>query len=161
MRLRIASLGAVSALLVIAALGGWLRPLDDALTDARFAWAGRAGSGSIVIVDIDSKSLAAIERWPLPRRLYADAIDRLVGLGAAEIAFDIDFSAASTPEDDAALESSLARAGDSGILAAFDQPLTAGGTVGGNRPIERFARHAWLANVNVPLDSAGKGRRVP
>ena len=127
MRSRIVSVAAVIIAVVGAALAGWLQPLDDALTDFRFAWSGRAASGNIAIVDIDSKTLAAIGRWPLPRRLYGDAIDRLVGLGAAEIAFDIDFSAASTPEDDAAMEAALARAGDSVILAAFDQPVTAGG----------------------------------
>jgi CHASE2 domain-containing sensor protein len=104
MRSRIVSVAAVIIAVVGAALAGWLQPLDDALTDLRFAWSGRAAGGNIAIVDIDSKTLAAIGRWPLPRRLYGDAIDRLVGLGAAEIAFDVDFSAASTPEDDAALE---------------------------------------------------------
>ena len=141
-------------------LSGWLRPLDNALSDLRFPLAERAASGGIAVVDIDAKSLAAIGRWPLPRRIYGDAIDRLRSLGAAEIAFDIDFSSPSTGEDDAALEAALERAGDSVILATFHQPLTAGGSLHANRPLARFARHAWLACVNVELDPDGKVRRL-
>ena len=150
MRFRIASIAAVIAVVAAAALAGWLRPLDDALTDSRFALSGRAGSGKLALVDIDSKTLAAIGRWPLPRRLYGDLIDRLVGLGAAEIAFDIDFSAASTPEDDAAFEAGLVRAGDSVVLAVFEQPSTAGGgEVVANRPLDPVRRGMPGARVST------------
>ena len=160
MRFRIASIAAICAIAIAAQLCGWLRPLDDALSDSRFSFARRAATGSIAIVDIDARSLAAIGRWPLARRLYGDAIDRLVGLGAAEIALDIDFSAASTPEDDTAMAAALARAGDTVILAAFDQPSSAGGTIIHNRPIAGLAEYAWLAGVNVLLDPDGKVRRL-
>ena len=162
MRFRIASIAAVIVVVGAAALTGWLRPLDDALTDSRFALSGRAGSGKIAIVDIDSKTLAAIGRWPLPRRLYGDVIDRLVGLGAAEIAFDIDFSAASTPEDDAAFEAGLVRAGDSVVLAVFEQPSTAGGgEVIANRPIDRFAEACLARECRCPPRSRRQGPLMP
>src|SRR5581483_6095208 len=104
MNRRITSTAAVIAAVVAVEWLGWLAPLDDALSDMRFAMSGRAVTGSIAIVDIDAKSLAAIGHWPLPRRLYGEAIDRLAELGAAEIAIDVDFSSASTPQDDAAME---------------------------------------------------------
>ena len=145
MKRQIAAVATVLLAVATANFSGWLRPLDNALSDLRFSLTDRAASGRVAVVDIDAKSLAAIGRWPLPRRIYGDAIDRLLSLGAAEIALDIDFSSPSTSEHDAALEAALERAGDSVILATFDQPLTAGGALQANRPIDRFARRTAYA----------------
>ena len=85
------------------------------------------------------------------------------GLGAGEIAFDVDFSAPSAPEQDAALQAALERADGSVILVAFDQRETAsaaGAPLHANRPIDRFADNAWLASVNVVPDADGRIRRL-
>lgn len=44
------------------------------------------------VVDIDEASLAQIGQWPWPRDRLADLVDRLSGLGAAAIVFDIAFA---------------------------------------------------------------------
>lgn len=49
----------------------------------------------VVIVDIDEESLRALGQWPWPRTLVADLVEKLNGLGAVAIAFDILF-----PEQD-------------------------------------------------------------
>ncbi len=46
----------------------------------------------VVLVDIDEKSLAKLGQWPWPRTRIADLVDRLTGLGAVVIAFDIVFA---------------------------------------------------------------------
>ncbi|MFO1185746.1 MAG: EAL domain-containing protein [Bauldia sp.] len=134
---------------------------QDRLTASRMAAKPRPPSGEIVLVDIDAKSLAALGTWPWPRRLHAQLIDRLRAAEAAEIAFDIDFSAASNPEDDAALEAALTRAEGTVILATFLQDLTGDRAAGvfQNRPLARFAEHAWLASVTVKPDPDGGVRR--
>ncbi len=49
----------------------------------------------VVIVDIDEESLRTLGQWPWPRTLVADLVEKLKGLGAVAIAFDILF-----PEQD-------------------------------------------------------------
>jgi adenylate cyclase len=44
------------------------------------------------VIDIDDKSLAKYGQWPWPRTRVAELVNRLTGLGAAVIAFDIVFS---------------------------------------------------------------------
>jgi adenylate cyclase len=46
----------------------------------------------VVLVDIDEKSLAKLGQWPWPRTRIADLVDKLTGLGAVVIAFDIVFA---------------------------------------------------------------------
>ena len=62
---------ALSSVLVIAALlGGWTRPADDLLYDAAMRAAPAEADPDILIVAIDEPSLAALGRWPWPRRLH-------------------------------------------------------------------------------------------
>ena len=156
------TIAAVLVVLVPMALEwtGVLRPVEDRLTAARMEAHQRAPTGDLVIVDIDSKSIAAMGSWPWPRRVYAQLIDKLVALGAAEVALDVDFSAPSNPVDDDALEAALKRAGGGVILAAFAQRLT--GSVDAapvyNRPLDRFSRNSWVASVNVRPDPDGQIR---
>ena len=44
------------------------------------------------IVDLDDASLERVGQWPWPRTLVAALVDRLAGLGAAAIAFDVVFA---------------------------------------------------------------------
>jgi len=44
------------------------------------------------IIDIDEDSLQRFGQWPWPRTLLARLVDRLDELGAAAIAFDINFN---------------------------------------------------------------------
>ena len=50
-----------------------------------------AKSRPVVIVDIDEKSIAKLGQWSWPRTLIADLVNRLKGLDAAAIAFDVIF----------------------------------------------------------------------
>ena len=123
----------------------------------------RQPTGAIALVDIDAKSISGLGRWPWPRTIHADIIDRLTAAGAGEIAFDVDFSAPSTPDEDARMQDALERAGGSVILVAFDQraSATAGpSALHNNRPIARFADNAWLAGVNVLPDGDGRIRSL-
>lgn len=56
-------------------------------------WAGPVASKSIIILDIDERSLATLApeygRWPWPRSVLADGIERLSQVGAKAILFNI------------------------------------------------------------------------
>jgi adenylate cyclase len=51
-----------------------------------------AGDVPIRVVDIDDRSLRKVGQWPWPRAIVAELVDRLHEVGAAVIAFDIDFA---------------------------------------------------------------------
>ncbi len=141
-------------------LSGVLRPIEDQQAAARMAMHRRAPTGDVVVVDIDAKSIAAMGSWPWRRTVFAQLIDKLVGLHAGEIAIDVDFSAPSVPADDAALSSALKRAGGSVILAAFAQKASGAANAAPtyNQPLPQFGDNAWVASVNVRPDSDGQIR---
>jgi diguanylate cyclase (GGDEF)-like protein/PAS domain S-box-containing protein len=141
---------AVAAAVVLLRAGALLQPLENAASDARAAWLARPVQTPIVIVGIDAKSLAALERWPWPRRHHAALIKRLAASGAESIFLDIDFSTQSNARDDAMLESALADARETPVfMPAFFQPVTAADDrMIVTQPLARFARHVRLVAVN-------------
>ena len=138
------------------------RDLDRALDGWRFAALHRPASGSVVVVEMDAASAAAIKRWPWPRDHYAGAVDRLKAAGAASVVFDVDLSASGTPEGDRVLAAALARADGLVALPTFGQ---AAGT-GEQRsldalPLPMFRDHVALASVSIDPDEDGTIRRAP
>ncbi|WP_299471120.1 EAL domain-containing protein [uncultured Roseibium sp.] len=143
----------VSAAVLILRSGSFINVFDRYLWEARFNLDQRPASGEIVFVDVDARTLDEIGLWPLPRRIYADLTEKLADAGAQDIVFDIDFSAASNPEDDAIFANALEKAGNVS-LAAFRQAASANseGAVIVNLPIEPFRDHAWPVVVMVPME---------
>ena len=154
-------LGALLSVFIIAQIG-MLRPIERDLQDLHFELLQRPAGDDLLIVEIDPQSLERLAVWPWPRRHHAALIDQLLGAGATRVAFDVDFSSPSNPEDDALLEAALARAGQRAVLPVFRQPVqTPQGQVWSlSVPLERFNRHVALASVNVWPDSDGLVRRL-
>lgn len=155
---------AIAATVLVGGAGGLFAPIDDLLLDWRFGWSTRPATSDVVVVEIDPKSLEAFGVWPWPRGIHARLIDALLNYNVNEIAFDVDFSSRSTPEEDAVFATALERAGGFVILATFKQPVL--NDVGGlresvNRPIEMLSRQAWPASVNVITDPDGRVRTYP
>ncbi|VAW15019.1 diguanylate cyclase/phosphodiesterase (GGDEF & EAL domains) with PAS/PAC sensor(s) [hydrothermal vent metagenome] len=154
----------VAATIFFVSSQGIFTSFRDAITDFRFEIVTRAPTGDVVLADIDTASLDAIGAWPWPRDVHARLIDQLTELGAAEIAFEIDLSAPSTPPGDAALEEALERAGGGVVLAIFNHALASAAketNVHISRPLDRFASHAWGGVVNIFADDDGRVRRFP
>jgi adenylate cyclase len=107
--------------LAAAALGAlaftFLQPLENRLLDSfvRLQAAALAPDPDIVLVDIDEKSLAEMEkhagRWPWPRVVHAELIEGLAAQKPRAIVFDIMFTEADRfrPRDDAAFAEAVAR----------------------------------------------------
>ena len=150
-------LSAVGCLSVLGDLGAF-NSFDRMLQDSRFSLAGRAATGNVVVVAMDSPSIAEIGVWPWPRRLHAEALDTLLDMGAANVAFDIDFSSASNPGDDQLFADALERAGGFAWLGAFEQLV--GNTNYVSLPLPRFLEQADAASVNVALDGDGLATRL-
>jgi len=153
----------VAACLLLAQASGIVDALDRYADSKRFELAQRPATGQVVVIEIDPKSLRAIGVWPWPRRIHAELLEILSGAGFTEIAFDIDFSQASSAIDDRTFEAALEAAGDSVILPAFYQLDTARSLdpqVILTRPLPQFADHAWTGIVNANIDANGETRSI-
>lgn len=143
---------------------------DDRLNDAFVRVAPNAvpevarDIPDVAVVTIDPRSLRASPPWPWKRSVHADAVARLTDVGAQAIAFDIDFSSPSTPEEDRHFAAAL-RKSDRVVLATFSQTqqLEAGAELEiVNRPVPVLAEAARaLGSVLVPIDQDGVVRHAP
>ena len=115
----------VTTLLVLIFLLTWagaLAPIDDQLMDWRFGLFKRPPTGSVLIVDIDSQSIAELKGWPWSRAIYAAVVKNLQAAGAQAIAIDVDFSSLSDEAGDRAFRDALNMRPGEVILPLFLQP---------------------------------------
>ena len=125
---------------------------DNWLSDQRSLIDSRTASGEVVLVDIDARSLKAIDVWPWPRSIHGALIDRLDAAGVERVAFDIDFSSRSRDIEDFAFADAIERSNASVILAGVEQIAKSGdgeAYLSFNGPIAPLARHAEMGVVNV------------
>jgi EAL domain-containing protein (putative c-di-GMP-specific phosphodiesterase class I)/CHASE2 domain-containing sensor protein len=146
----------------VAGLTGLGTGLEQGLAEARYGLRQHDASSDLVIVEIDARSIAAIDRWPWPRRNYAAAVDQLRKAGVASIAFDVDFSAASSPADDKTFADALARSDGLVTLPTFRQAaeFARSGYVD-SMPIAPLREHALAATVSILPDRDGDIRNAP
>jgi signal transduction histidine kinase len=148
-------------MLIAAVASGALQPLDDSLAGLRFRLLQRPASAGLTVVEIDTASVRAAGQWPWTRDRYATAIENLQAAGAQVVAFDVDFSAPSSPDADRRLEEAVESQPGSVVLPTFVQRRSrgAGSELLESSPLAGVAAEAVLASVNVPVDSDGKVRR--
>ena len=133
--------------------------IQNAISDYRTAALSRPATGDVMVIAIDPPSLDRIGVWPWPRTLHGKLIQQLEKAGVGEIFFDIDFSSASNPADDAFFAGTLRDAASSIVLPTFEQRV--GSKIYVNRPQGQFAATTWPALVNVTIDADGDVRRYP
>ena len=161
-RLRLAVLALAMAAAAIVAATGLGGAIDRTLDPLRFRLAGHRATGQVVIVELDAASAAAIRRWPWPRDHYARMVDRLRQAGAAQIAFDVDFSSPATSDGDAAFAAALARSGGIVALPTFAQRAGADDARGiDTLPLPILRAHATLTSVSIAPDADGVVRQAP
>ena len=153
----------VPALLIAAVLladaAGWMASADRIIADLRARPVRYAPTGSVVLVDIDPKSIEEIGVWPWPRSIHGDLLTAANSLGAHRVAFDIDFSSRTNDRDDAAFAAALASSVAATFLASFAQtPSTDEEGLAVSWPIAAFLEVSWPAGVNLPLDPDGRAR---
>ncbi len=164
-RLRTALFGVNALVLtgvVLAAYGiGVLDQPERDTLDTRFQVRGSEGAPEdVVVVGIDDVTFNELGvRWPFPRSLHAEAIDRLREEGARVIAYDIQFTEQTTPKEDNALISAVDRT-DRVVLATTEVDEKGGTNVfGGDEVLRDIGARAGSSNfVN---DDDGVIRRMP
>ena len=141
-------------------LTGVLGSFENGSIDVRFGLRPAARANDVVVVGIDDQTFNHLNlQWPFPRRLDAQAIDRLRADGARTIVYDVQFTEPSDPADDNALYDAVARAGN--VVLATSETNTAGQTnvLGGDANLARA--HSRAAAANLPADGGGVVRRYP
>lgn len=164
MRIGLAVTVALVVLQALAGDAGWPARLEALTLDGRFLLRGaRPVSGEVLILLVDDASVAALGRWPWPRRRFADLVDRLTGMGAGVIAFDLLFTepdpdSNNDPNGDSAFAAAIARSGRV-LLAAYGE-FGVGGGERLVRPVPALAgAAAALGHVNLFPDAAGRSSR--
>jgi adenylate cyclase len=140
----------------------------------------------VVIVGIDNKSVKALGQYPLPRSVYASALQTLENDGAAVVAFDVSFPDARDPSGDIAFAKALRESTVPVILAYPASEIDAGNgklvqktgadlidqiprkpfrCLDGNPdptvPCQQPIKNVVLASPDLVLDSDGVVRRIP
>ncbi len=143
-------------------LVGALNVFQKELTDLNYRLVQRSASDELTLVVIDSQSLNELDRWPWPRSYHARVVENLIAAGARQVAFDVDFSSSSSPEEDARLEQALATTGGRVILPAFKQQIQGpgGAAMSLTAPLPRFQLQARVGTINVFAERDGLVRRA-
>jgi adenylate cyclase len=141
-------------LLVLLIVSGVTAPWDNDLYDLHARFWRYTPDNSVVIVAIDPKSLDAIGRFPWPRSVYAQLIDRLSTDGVRGIGMDITMSTPSDdPRNDTLVAAAIRRNGKV-VLPVFAEPVTLGGPLQEALPVTAIASSvAALGQVDVAKDA--------
>ncbi|WP_339547080.1 CHASE2 domain-containing protein [Pseudomonas sp. RA_35y_Pfl2_P32] len=116
----------------------------------------------ILIVTIDDYSLQQLGKWPWPRTLHADLLDRLTAAEPRGVLFDVIFSEpAPSPDNDQRLAQALCRAGNVFIPLLREGVARYGQSLGEIEPVAPL-RHCAKAvgHINAEADADGKVRSV-
>lgn len=118
-----------------------------------------AADPRILIISIDERSLQQLGRWPWPRSLHAQVLDRLHAAKARAVLFDVLFSEPDRQgPDDQQLADALCRAGN--VRLPLLRPLEG---VGASevKPVEPLlACAAGVGHINIEADRDGVVRSV-
>src|SRR5947209_7047879 len=152
----------VAALITIALYEGHVfRSLEQSSVDTRFRIRGSDGPArNIVVVGIDEQTFSDLQqRWPFPRHIHAQAIDRLAAAGAHVIAYDVQFTEPTVPSEDNRLIEAVSNAprvvlGTIDVLPGGKSPV-----FGGPDTLSRIG--AVSGNVQFPTETDGIIRRMP
>ena len=161
---RVALALVLAALTLVLLASDALRRWDYLLYDAAMKFGGRQAADEIVIVAVDEKSLQALGRWPWPRSVHAELVERLSRYEARAIGFDIVFAEASSSgeeAEDAKLAGAIA-ANRKVVLPVFPDQLNASdAALAEVLPLPALANvAAKLGHVDVELDADAIGRSV-
>lgn len=154
----------LTAIVVISlALTGASSRLDNLIYDSAIRWTSAPPDADIAVIAIDEPSVQSIGRWPWPRPVHADLVDRLSQAGARAVTLDILLTEAGDPAKDQRLADAVIA--NPGLLLPVQliYPGTDGRTFDVMPPFPAIGDNltdARTGHVNVELDGDGVLRRL-
>ncbi len=146
-----------------------IKRIENFIYDFPFQWNTSPHQTNIAIVGITQDSLEVLGKYPWPRSVYANLINRLTDMGAKIIVFDISFTVASKrKEEDNSLLRSIKKSGNV-ILPVFAEEIKEKKNEPGIYEANRITHNLPLleknslgiGHINVILDEDGTVRRIP
>ena len=107
---------AVAGFLSIALTGAYLlwrdAPLPGAIEGQMLSWRFQSRGplsppGEVVILAVDDATMAAGKRWPVPRQMLAEAVERLQAAGVRAVGLDLLLLETGSEDEDRALGAAL------------------------------------------------------
>ncbi|RUM35251.1 MAG: hypothetical protein DSY50_05200 [Desulfobulbus sp.] len=147
---------------IVLTLSHSLRRWDLTLYDILSTLSYKTASDNVLILAIDENSLAEYGRWPWPRSVHAELINKLKKGGAKVIGYDVFFTEENQydPEGDLALAEALAD-NKRVILPVFYESTLSRASLRLTPPLPMFKdAAAGLGHVNLELDPDGIARRA-
>ena len=135
---------------------------DNLLYDAQLSFWSRAVSDDIIIIAIDDQSLNEVGRWPWPRSIHAELIDKLKFESPSVIGLDVIFSEpdAIDPQSDKLLAAAMAASGKV-VLPVFMSRQSSNSFPIEALPLPEFTNQAAaLGHVHLDIDDDGIARKV-
>jgi adenylate cyclase len=149
-----------TALGLIAYADDWFERTELDTVDLRFNIRGDEKPPSdIVVVGVDDDTFSDLGvQWPFPRSMHGKVIDRLKADGAKVIAYDVQFTEQTDPDEDNALIDAAANAGN--VVFATTEVEEDGSTavLGGEELLREISAEA--GNGLLPDDPGGIKRRM-
>ena len=152
----------LSLLAAVAHVNGFFSRWDnqyyDSITQRFFA---QKSNRDIVIVAIDDRSLGKIGRWPWPRSVHAEFIEKIAGVTPKAIGYDVIFAEPDlvNPEQDQMLLAAVKLDPDI-VFPVFPEFSGRNGTLKPTEPWLELARVARLGHTDIEIDSDGIARSV-
>lgn len=149
----IASALTAAAVAVAIGLATLLSPvgaaMEDWTTDQRFQQRDPRPPSEVVVVGIDDVTFSELAtRWPFPRSLHAQAIDRLTAGGAAEIVYDIQFTEPTIESEDMALFEAIRRSGKVTLATGEIDDHGRTNVLGGDSNVAEARAHVGASNLS-------------
>lgn len=151
----------IAALLLLLAIvltwTGLLNNFSRLFYDQFIRYSSHPAAEDIVIVAIDQRSLGQLGRWPWPRRLHAELLQKLASFQPKVIALDVIFSEPDTraPHDDRLLAEAIAESGPV-VLPVLLEQASQSALLRETLPLDMFSTAAaGLGHVDTEIDSDG------
>lgn len=135
---------------------------DNLLYDAKLSFWTRTASEDIIIIAIDDQSLHDLGKWPWPRSMHAQLINKLELESPKVIGFDIIFSESDmqNPLSDVLLARAM-RASGKVVLPVFMSQRSNRSYPIENLPLPELTHHAAaLGHVHIDTSADGIARRI-
>jgi adenylate cyclase len=158
--LLIAVAAASVAIGLLAHSAEWFKRQELDTVDLRFSIRGTEPPPSdLVVVGVNDETFDDLGvQWPFPRSMHGKVIDRLRKDGAKVIAYDVQFTEQTDPDEDFALFDAAGKAGN--VVFATTEVNPGGGTnvLGGDANLKEI--HAGVGNGLLPDDPGGIKRHL-
>jgi CHASE2 domain-containing sensor protein/signal transduction histidine kinase len=142
---------------MLGALCGLTASIDQLVYDRLLRFTAQPPLPDIVIVEIDNDSIEKLGRWPWPRSVHAQLLERIAQAKPAAVVYDVLFTEPS--DDDAQLARAVAASPT--YLPVLLEQKDSDGKRSVIRPVEPLARAAaGLGHINFEVDSDGVVRSV-